>query len=232
VAIMRSRSVKTRDRLDWIEKEGKKNDIVISHPQLVQTGLDFFGKKPGSHNFNAIAFYETGYNPFTMQQAARRAWRIGQQKDCRVYYLHYRDTMQQRAMALMARKMAAMMALDGRLSVEGLAGMADDESAAMSLARAISDAIDSADIQRNWVKVASKRRTASSPLLSFGQALVEDEPLDGLDILAIEPHLIAQTILDSEDGCGATPLPQELLARMLEEFNSIDDDALADLCTA
>ena len=102
VAIMRSRSVKTRDRLDWIEKEGKKNDIVISHPQLVQTGLDFFGKKPGSHNFNAIAFYETGYNPFTMQQAARRAWRIGQSKDCRVYYLHYRDTMQQRAMALAA----------------------------------------------------------------------------------------------------------------------------------
>jgi hypothetical protein len=61
VAIMRSRSVKTRDRLEWIEKEGKKADIVISHPQLVQTGLDFFGKKPGSHNFNAIAFYETGY---------------------------------------------------------------------------------------------------------------------------------------------------------------------------
>jgi hypothetical protein len=24
---------------------GKKNDIVISHAQLVQTGLDFFGKK-------------------------------------------------------------------------------------------------------------------------------------------------------------------------------------------
>ena len=57
VAIMRSRSVKTRDRLDWIEKEGKRADIVISHPQLVQTGLDFFGKKPGSHNLNAIAFY-------------------------------------------------------------------------------------------------------------------------------------------------------------------------------
>ena len=157
---------------------------------------------PGSHNFNAIVFYETGYNPFTMQQAARRAWRIGQSKDCRVYYLHYRDTMQQRAMALMARKMAAMMALDGRLSVEGLAGMADDESAAMALARSISDAIDSADIQRNWVKVASNRKPASSPLISFGQALLEDEPIDGLDILAIEPHLIAQTILDTQDEGG------------------------------
>jgi SNF2 family DNA or RNA helicase len=35
-----------------------------------------------------------------MQQAARRAWRIGQSKDCRVYYLPYAGTMQQRAMAL------------------------------------------------------------------------------------------------------------------------------------
>ena len=205
---------------------------MISHPQLVQTGLDFFGKKPGSHNFNAIAFYETGYNPFTMQQAARRAWRIGQSKDCRVYYLHYRDTMQQRAMALMARKMAAMMALDGRLSVEGLAGMADDESAAMALARSISDAIDSADIQRNWVKVASNRRPASSPLISFGQALLEDEPIDGLDILAIEPHLIAQTILDTQDEAGEITLSREVLARMLEDFDSISDEELADLCTA
>jgi hypothetical protein len=232
VAIMRSRSVKTRDRLEWIEKEGKKVDIVISHPQLVQTGLDFFGKKPGSHNFNAIAFYETGYNPFTMQQAARRAWRIGQSKDCRVYYLHYAATMQQRAMALMARKMAAMMALDGRLSVEGLAGMADDESAAMALARSISDAIDSADIQRNWVKVASNRKPASSPLLSFGQALLEDEPIDGLDLLAIEPHLIAQTILDFEDAAGETTLSRDVLARMLKDFDSIGDEVLADLCTA
>jgi hypothetical protein len=232
VAIMRSRSVKTRDRLDWIEKEGKRADIVISHPQLVQTGLDFFGKNPGSHNFNAIAFYETGYNPFTMQQAARRAWRIGQSKDCRVYYLHYRDTMQQRAMALMARKMAAMMALDGRLSVERLAGMTDDESAAMALARSISDAIDSSDIQRNWVKVASNRRPEASPLVSFGHALLEDEPIDGLDILAIEPHLIAQTILDTQDDVGEIALSREALARMLEDFDSTGDEEIADLCTA
>jgi len=44
VEIMRSTSVKTRDRLAWIEKKGKRADIVISHAQLVQTGVDFFGK--------------------------------------------------------------------------------------------------------------------------------------------------------------------------------------------
>jgi hypothetical protein len=52
-------------------------DIVLSHPPLVQTGVDFFGKTPGSRNFNAIAFHQTGYNRLTMTQASRRAWRIG-----------------------------------------------------------------------------------------------------------------------------------------------------------
>jgi hypothetical protein len=229
---MRSKAVKTRDRLTWIEKEGKRADIVISHPRLVQTGVDFFGKAAGSHNFNAIAFYQTGYNSFTMQQASRRAWRIGQSRDCCVYYLHYRETMQQRAMALMARKMAAMMALDGRLSVEGLAGMADDESAAMALARSISDAIDTADIQRNWVKVASNRKLATSPLVSFGQAVLEDEPLDGLDILDFETHLIAQTLLDSQDEAGEIKLSRDVLARMFDDFDNISDEELDALCRA
>jgi hypothetical protein len=231
VATMRSKSVKSRDRLNWIKKEGKRADIVISHPQLVQTGLDFFGKGDATHNFNSIVFYETGYNPFTMQQAARRAWRIGQSKDCRVYYLHYAGTMQQRAMGLMARKMAAMMALDGRLSVEGLAGMADDESAAMALARSISNNIETADIQRNWVKVTSTRKPAPKPLISFGQALLEDEPIDGLNILSIEPHLIAQTILDNQDHGGKITLSRDVLARMLADFDSIGDEELDVLCT-
>ena len=121
----------------------------------------------------------------------------------------------------MARKMAAMMALDGRLSVEGLAGMADDEPAAMALARSISDAIDSADIQRNWVKVTSNRKPAPSPLISFSQAHLEDEPIDGLDILAIEPHLIAQTILESQNEAGETTMSRDVLARMFDDFYSI-----------
>ena len=139
--------------------------------------------------------------------------------------------MQQRAMALMARKMAAMMALDGRLGVEGLAGMADDESAAMALARSISNAIDSGDIQRNWAKVSSTRKPTSRSLLSFGQALLEDEPIDGLDILAIEPHLIAQTILDAHDDAGEITISRDVLARMIDDFESIGDEELDVLCT-
>jgi hypothetical protein len=108
--------------------------------------------------------------------------------------------------------------------------MADDESAAMALARSISDAIDSADIQRNWVKVTSNRRLPSSPLLSSGQALLEIEPIDGLDILAIEPHLIAQTILDTQDDVADIAISRDVLARMLDDFNSISDEEIDSVC--
>jgi hypothetical protein len=138
--------------------------------------------------------------------------------------------MQQRAMALMARKMAAMMALDGKLDAEGLAAMADDGSAALALARSISNAIDADDIQRNRVKVTSARKPASSPLISLGQALLDDEPIDGLDILAFEPHLIARTILDGQDETAEITLSREDLARMFEELSGISHEELADLC--
>jgi hypothetical protein len=60
----------------------------------------------------------------------------------------------------------------------------------------------------------------------FGQALLEDEPIDGLDILAIEPHPIARTIFDTQNEAGDFALPREVLARMLEDFDRISHETL------
>jgi hypothetical protein len=102
----------------------------------------------------------------------------------------------------------------------------------MALSSSISNAIDTSDIQRNWVKVTSTRKPTRRPLISFGQALLEDDPIDGFDILSIEPHLIAQTILDKQDDAGETTLSRDVLARMLADFDSIEDEELDALCTA
>jgi hypothetical protein len=186
-----------------------------------EDGIDFFSKKPGGHNFNAINFYETGYNLFTLRQAARRAWRLSQRKSCRVYYSHYRGTMQQRAMELMARKYAAAVALDGQLNVEGLCAMADDQSAAMALAKSISNAINEADIQRNWAKVSSKPAVAN-PKIKMGIESLELDPFDELDLLPFEPALLAQTLLDHEQT-SPTGLTRAMLAKMAEDLFAADD---------
>ena len=70
----------------------------------------------------------------------------------------------------------------------------------------------------------SNRRPSASPLLSFGQALLEDEPIDGLDILGIEPHLITQTILDTQDDAGDITITRDVLAGMLSDLDSIGDE--------
>jgi hypothetical protein len=82
--------VPTRSRSAWIAKNAPGVDVIISHPQPVRTGLTLFDAA-GNHNFPSLIFYETGYDLFTLRQASRRSWRIGQKHPCRVYYLYYRE---------------------------------------------------------------------------------------------------------------------------------------------
>jgi hypothetical protein len=208
VGVLRADTVKPRVRRDWIEANALKYDVILSHPQLVSTGLDLFSKKQGGHNFSTLIFYETGYNTFTLVQAAARAWRIGQPLDCRVHYLYYKDSMQARAMQLVSRKLTAMDALGGDFSADGLAALAGDDNAQMAMAKCLSDKIDEADMQRTWTKIKSGSRKTSegTPL----RPVAASTP-DPLDVLPIEVQLVAETILDvqeksQEDVVAADPM--------------------------
>jgi hypothetical protein len=92
-----------------------------------------------------------GYNLSTLRQASRRSWRIGQDQPCRVYYLYYEDTMQERAMALMGKKLKASLTLEGKFSSEGLVALSGDEgSAEMELAKSLAERIDFGNAERVW----------------------------------------------------------------------------------
>ena len=172
VGIMRADDVEPKEREEWIAKHGREFDVMICFPQLVSTGLDLFSKVQGGHNYNCIVFYETGYKLNMMRQAARRAWRIGQPRDCYIYYLYYQGTMQHRAMSLMSKKMAAALALEGEFSEEGLAAMAGEGDEQMALAKSMSEKIDDADMQRSWSKVKSlteKKKPAKKKVTSHAR---------------------------------------------------------------
>lgn len=151
VEVLRS-SVALANREEWIARHAPHLDVVVSHPRLVETGLDLFDKN-GRHNFPTICFYETGYNLFTLRQASRRSWRIGQKQPCRIVYLHYAGTMQERAMALMGKKLTAAQALEGTFSSEGLVAMAgEDANVEIALARSLVNHLDEGDARRLWNK--------------------------------------------------------------------------------
>lgn len=158
--ILRSKSVKPRDRSAWIEKQGRDYDVMLSHPRPVMTGLDLLSKKAGGHNYNSIVFYQTGTQAFVCKQASRRAWRLIQKRKCRVYYLYYRHTMQHHFVGHMAKKFAAMSAIAGDFSMDGLIAMGGSDDGALALCKSIGSNIDDNLLRANWAKAHGSYGTA------------------------------------------------------------------------
>jgi len=151
--VLRSEDVAPTDREEWIATHGPKYDVMISHPGLVETGLDLFDKG-GAFNYASLMFYQTGYSTFTLRQASRRAWRLGQLIGCKTFYFFYRNTMQSRALTLMGRKLVASEAIEGKFSADGLAALAGDDGMEMALAKSLVKGLDDMDVEREWSRVA------------------------------------------------------------------------------
>lgn len=141
VAVLTSK-VKARDREKWInDRLAEGIDVLICNPTLVETGLDLL-------DFTTIIYYQVGYNLFTMRQASRRSWRLGQERDIEVYFLYYRDTVQEQALSLMATKLQAAMSIEGKFSEEGLNAMSNNEDLLTQIANSVVEGIKhSVDVQ-------------------------------------------------------------------------------------
>lgn len=127
-AVILNSSVKSRDREQWIkEKISEDIDVLICNPSLVETGLDLL-------DFRTIIYYQCGYNLYTMRQASRRSWRLSQDKDVEVYFLYYRNTAQEQVIALMATKLQAAMAIEGKFNAEGLNALSNNTDILTQLA--------------------------------------------------------------------------------------------------
>ena len=116
----------------WVEERVKQGvDVVICHPRLVQTGLDLI-------DFPTLCWFETDYSVYTMRQASRRSWRIGQKRPVKVVFMAYRNTLQADALKLVAKKLQSSLAVEGELPEDGLAAFGDDgDDMMLALARQI-----------------------------------------------------------------------------------------------
>ncbi|RMO79202.1 DEAD/DEAH box helicase [Pseudomonas syringae pv. philadelphi] len=84
---------------------------------------------------------QTGYNVYTVQQAARRSWRIGQKQDVRVIFFGYIGSSQITCLQLMAKKIAVSQSTSGDVPESGLDSLNQDgASVEMALARQIINA--------------------------------------------------------------------------------------------
>lgn len=99
-------SVEPKKREAWIQERVDEIDVLITNPKKVETGLDLI-------QFCTCIFYELDYSLFTLWQAMRRVWRLGQEQPVKVLFPVYADTMESAALALMGRKMQAALLLYG-----------------------------------------------------------------------------------------------------------------------
>jgi SNF2 family DNA or RNA helicase len=129
VAVLRA-SVDASRREDWIAEQLDRGiDVLITNPELVKTGLDLL-------EFPTIVFMQSGYNVYSLQQAARRSWRIGQKQPVRVIYLGYAATSQITCLGLMAKKITVSQSTSGDVPESGLDVLNQDgDSVEVALAR-------------------------------------------------------------------------------------------------
>lgn len=170
------------DRDDWIKERIGDYDVLLCNPHLVKTGLDLYATP-------TIIFHFTGYSLYTLRQASRRAWRLGQAEDCEVHYLTYRKAdkfvkaknpdftcLQSACMSLMATKMASSLALEGEFSAEGLAALSESEDMASQLARVIAGTLETEDPRIAMAKYRAKLEAMMPSIVRKPIAATEPAP--------------------------------------------------------
>ncbi len=174
VAVMKADAVAPNRREKWVADRVKEGvDVLISHPRLVQTGLDLI-------DFPTIVWDETDYSVYVVRQASRRSWRIGQTRQVKVVFLAYRNTLQADALKLVAKKMQSSLAVEGELPEDGLAAFGDDgDDMMMALARKIvnGEEEDEAEtVEQVFAQARDAETSAEELLVDDGWKPVEVEP--------------------------------------------------------
>lgn len=197
-------AVTPEKREAWVEKRLQAGvQVLITNPRCVETGLDL-------NAFTTLIFYSMGYNLFTLRQASRRSWRINQTAPkVEVYLLYYADTMQAKAMKLMASKLAVAGIIEGTFSEEGLAAMSDvkdlTSQMAKELANGIKDNVEDIAAAFQKMAVINPHRSRSLPI---PEQIAEP---------AAETRAQAEPSLRAKDSAGKQSLYEGLLEKSTQE---------------
>ena len=164
VAVMKADAVPPERREAWVAQRVEEGvDVLVCHPRLVQTGLDLV-------DFPTICWYETDYSVYTMRQASRRSWRIGQTEPVQVVFMAYRNTLQADALKLVAKKLQSSLAVEGELPEDGLAAYGDDgDDLMLALARKIVAGEEDADSVESVFTQAQQVAAEAEALLVDGE---------------------------------------------------------------
>jgi len=156
-ALVMPDNVSAQKREQWILRNQGDIDVLIVNPKKVMTGLDLL-------EFPTLIFYQVGYSTHVLRQASARARRPGQTNDCRVIYMYYKDTIQEKALALMGEKEAASQALEGVFDTKALRALMNggvDNDILGALAGRLEEELLGLDPMKTWNAQPKERSTTT-----------------------------------------------------------------------
>lgn len=165
-------------REEWVEKQVKVGvDVVITHPRKVETGIDLL-------DFPTIIWMAIDYSVYTVLQASRRSWRIGQTRPVKVYYFAYEETIQEDALRLVAAKVAAALRVNGdTVGDDSLAELDELTSGDLvaTLAKIVTGetVIEARSLQQAFAEANASLRQANALIGEY--SIVDDDEDEGLE---------------------------------------------------
>ncbi len=159
-AVVLKSTVDPEKREAWIDNVVASGvEVLICNPKLVETGLDLVA-------FSTAVFFGTEYSTYTLRQASRRFYRIGQTQPVNVYFPVYMETMQEKALKLVAQKIRAALRVEGFSLDTGLANAADEGSVFDALLGIIETGTDNLPgLQELFASASQVERQAETYLL-------------------------------------------------------------------
>lgn len=217
VCILDSTTTATNRRSEWLEKKIVEEgyDVCIVSQELVKVGLDLLCTP-------TLIYYQFSWSLYTLQQSSRRAWRIGQTEECRLFYLAYADTYQQYMATLIAKKSKASAAVNGDVSSDGLSAMLGDEEDLQSmLLKSIKEGKKLDGLAEDWIADASER--SKELLANIGQPKLIERRLKNIQAaeevdVTLESEEEKAIELDEDYGDSREDLDNEAAMDIAEAF--------------
>lgn len=192
--ILKSQDVESEKRESYIQNLVEAGlDVLITHPRLVEVGLDLI-------EFPTILFFEVETSSYTVRQSSRRSLRFGQTRPVEVYYYCYKNTMQEKALALVAELVRNSVTFDGESFDErSLAGFRSlEDNVLKALSRSI---LENSSIM-NVEEVFAKLREEDHPAEYLGGIHLQLNPEERklITIAAADSALNGTTRIDWNDS--------------------------------
>jgi 16S rRNA G966 N2-methylase RsmD len=206
----------------WVEQQLAAGvEVLITHPRRVETGLDMMA-------FPTLIWSGTEYSIYTVLQASRRSWRLGQTQPVKVYHVTYADTLQAEALVLIAAKVAAAVRVNGDVvggdSLAELDALTDTDMVT-ALARIVTE--QGSGEARSLQEAFAQANTAMQRAQGWIGVSPPEQKREAASALAVPPSpgvSVAPGLANTEDDVveelvvpSAVPVPRPQLLRLIEQ---------------